>query len=256
MILAIDVGNTTTVVGLFKEKELRRHWRLVSERKTSDEVGILLLNLLSLSSVGISELEGAALSSVVPSLDGVISEAVENYLNIPCLKVSSDMDLGIEIAYKNRWEVGADRLVNSIAGIHRHGSPLVVVDFGTAITLDVISPEGAYLGGTISPGLVTGMDALFGKTSKLPQVALEAPDKVIGESTISAIQSGIVYGNAGAVDALVRRIWNQLGVSSPVVATGGHAATVAKVSETITAVDPWLTLEGLRLIYSRLGGAV
>ncbi len=256
MILTIDVGNTTTVVGLFRGDELVRHWRLVSERKTSDEVGILLLNLLTLSSIPPSEIKGAALSSVVPSLDGIISEAVQNYLSVPCVKVSSDLDLGIEIAYKNRWEVGADRLVNSVAGVHRYGSPLVVVDFGTAITLDVISPEGAYLGGTISPGLVTSMDALFGKTSKLPQVALEAPERVIGDSTMLAIQSGVVYGTAGAVDALVRRIWDQLGVTSPVVATGGHAATVAKVSSTITYVDHWLTLEGLRLIYSRLGGAV
>lgn len=254
MLLVIDVGNTTTVIGLFEGDRFVRHWRLVSERKTSDEMGILLLNLLSISSISPSDVKGAAMSSVVPPLDGVISEAVQNYLGITCVRVSSDMDLGIRIAYKNRWEVGADRLVNSVAGVARYGAPLIVVDFGTAITLDVVSPDGAYLGGTISPGLVTSMDALFGKTSKLPQVALEAPERAIGDSTRSAIQSGVIYGTAGTVDALVRRIWKELGTESPVIATGGHAATIAKVSETIVSVDPWLTLEGLRIIYSRVSG--
>ncbi|MCF4113778.1 MULTISPECIES: type III pantothenate kinase [Dethiosulfovibrio] len=252
MILVIDVGNTTTVIGVFEGDRLVRHWRLVSERKTSDEVGILLLNLLMLSSISPSDITGAAMSSVVPSLDLIIAEAVESYIGVGCIRVNADLDIGLLIAYENRWEVGADRLVNSVAGISKYGAPLIVVDFGTAITLDVISEDGAYLGGTISPGLVTSMDALFGKTSKLPQVALEAPGSVIGKNTRWAIQSGVVYGTAGSVDALVRRIWKQIGSESPVIATGGHSATVASVSETISSLEPWLTLEGLRLIYDRL----
>ncbi|PIE53953.1 MAG: pantothenate kinase [Dethiosulfovibrio peptidovorans] len=254
MFLGIDVGNTTTVVGLLDDDRIVCHWRLVSERKTSDELGLLLLNLLNVSSVLPSEISGAAISSVVPALDKNFVEAVSLYLNTTCLSISAEMDLGIEIAYANRWEVGADRLVNSVAGVAQYGAPLIVVDFGTAITLDVISPKGAYLGGTISPGLVTSMDALFGKTSKLPQVALEVPESVIGVSTKTAIQSGVVYGTAGSVDALVRHIWRELGTVTPVVATGGHASTMAEVSETIDSVDPWLTLEGLRLIYDRVQG--
>lgn len=254
MLLVIDMGNTTTVTGLFREEKLVHRWRLTSVRKTSDEVGILLLNLLSLASVSPSEIKGVIMASVVPTMDCIVREAFQNYLALECIKVTPDMDLGIEIAYKNKWEVGADRLVNSVAGVARYGAPLIVVDFGTAVTLDVISRDGAYLGGTISPGLITGMEALFGKTSKLPQVGLEAPERVIGCSTKSAIQSGIVYGTAGAVDGLVRRIWKELGYESTVAATGGHGAAVAEVSETIGHVDPWLTLEGLRIIYSRVAG--
>lgn len=253
-LLVLDVGNTTTTVGVYEGEKLVRHWRLVSERRTSDETGVYLLNLLALSGVERRSVSGAVYASVVPSLDMALAEGLKNYLGVDALKVTSALDLGISIAYSPKQEVGADRLVNAVAGKARYGAPLIVVDFGTAITLDILDDSGAYLGGTISPGLVTGMEALFGRTAKLPQVSLEPPESVIGHTTIGAIQSGILFGNAGLVDGLVRRIWAELGRRTPVVATGGHAPVLASLSETITEVDQWLTLEGLRLIHERNAG--
>ncbi|WP_024821889.1 MULTISPECIES: type III pantothenate kinase [Aminobacterium] len=251
MLLVLDVGNTTTVVGIYKGEELLAHWRLISERHTSDEIGIYLLNLLNIAGIKPENIKGAILSSVVPALDVAIREGIYNYFHLDCVKVSSKLDLGMEVRYGAPLEVGADRLVNAVAGKARYGAPLIVVDFGTAITLDVLSKDGAYLGGTISPGLISGMEALFGRTAKLPQVSLEAPSCVIGNNTMESIQSGIIYGNAGLVDFLARKIWEALGETCLVVATGGHSEAIGKISEVIGKVDPWLTLEGLRIIYER-----
>ena len=251
MLLVLDVGNTTTVIGIFQGETLIKHWRLASERHTSDELGIYLLNLLDICKIPKSSIKGAIYSSVVPSLDMPLSEGLEEYLSVEPLKVTPALDLGIDIAYTPKHEVGADRLVNSVAGKIKYGAPLIVVDFGTAITLDIVDGRGAYLGGTISPGLVTGMEALFGRTAKLPQVSLEPPKSVIGNNTIGSIQAGILFGNAGLVDFLVRKTWEELERRTAVVATGGHAEVVAAISETITQVDPWLSLEGLRLIFER-----
>ena len=251
MLLVIDVGNTTTVIGIYEGAELKRHWRLMSERHTSDELGIYLLNLLSISGIDAGGIDGAIFSSVVPSLDSALREGLEEYLGVSPVKVTAELDLGLEIAYSPRHEVGADRLVNSVAGRARYGAPLVVVDFGTAITLDILDKDGAYIGGAIAPGLVTGMEALFGRTAKLPQVSLVPPKSVIGNNTIGSIQAGIMFGNAGLVDRLVRRTWKELGQRTEVVATGGHSPEMASLSETITRVDQWLALEGLRLIFDR-----
>ena len=254
MLLVIDVGNTTTVIGIFEGENLKKHWRLMSERHTSDELGIYLLNLLSISGMRAGGLEGAIFSSVVPSLDNALCEGLEEYLGVRPLKVTADIDLGVEIAYSPRHEVGADRLVNSVAGKARYGAPLIVVDFGTAITLDILNEDGAYIGGAIAPGLVTGMEALFGRTAKLPQVSLVPPKSVIGNNTIGSIQAGIMFGNAGLVDSLVRRAWSEMGTETQVVATGGHSQEIASLSATITHVDQWLALEGLRIIYDRNQG--
>jgi len=251
LLLVLDVGNTNTVIGIYDEERLLKHWRLMSVIRTADEIGIYLLNLLSLSSISSDRIRGSIMSSVVPPLDTPLREGISSYLGIECLKVSSEMDLGLEVRYASPHEVGADRLVNSVAGVARYGAPLIIVDFGTAITLDIISPDGAYLGGTISPGLGTGMEALFGKTARLPKVSLEAPPSVIGNTTMASIQAGIMYGNAGLVDRLVEKTWEDLGCRGKVVATGGQAQNIADLSRTIDLVDPWITLEGLRLIYLR-----
>jgi len=254
MLLVVDVGNTNTVLGIYRGKRLAHHWRLTSGNRTSDELGLALLNLLSAAGLTREDISGAVVSSVVPPMDLPLKEAIGLYLDKEALFVSSSLDLGMEIRYKAPHEVGADRLVNAVAGVEVYGAPLVIVDFGTAITLDVVSPDKAYLGGTISPGMALSMEALFGKTSKLPKVALEAPESVIGKTTMESIQAGIMYGTAGMIDSLVRRIWNETGQRTKVVATGGQAQSVAPYSETIDAVDPWLTLEGLRLIHERNRG--
>lgn len=253
MLLVIDVGNTNTTVGVFDGSKLKSHWRLMSERHTADEVGIYLLNLLRAADIDPRSIDGAIMASVVPPLDGAFSEGIDRYLGRTCLKVSTDLDLGIVIGYGAPHEVGADRIVDAVAGVARYGAPLVIADFGTAITLNVIDAKGVYLGGAIAPGLMTSMEALFGRTAKLPKIALEAPSSVIGRTTMESIQAGILYGNAGLVDGLVRRIWDALGRKTTVIATGGLASAVAAHSETIETVDPWLTLEGLRILYERNG---
>jgi len=254
VLLVLYAGNTNTVLGVYRVEELIASFRLLSERRTADELGLFLRSLLATSSIPHGEVRGAILSSVVPALDGAWIEAVRRYLGISCLRVRAGLDLGIEIRYGVPQEVGADRLVNAVAGVARYGAPLVIVDLGTAITLDVVAPDGAYLGGAIAPGLVVSMESLFSRTAKLPQVALEAPRSVIGGNTAEAIQSGIVFGYAGLIDALAERIFGELGVRCPVVATGGHAAILADCSRTISAVEPWLTLEGLRRIFLRNAG--
>lgn len=251
MLLVIDVGNTNTSIGIYNGDCLVKHWRLMSEIHTSDEIGIYLLNLLNLSSIEPSMIDGAILSSVVPPLDSAFTEGIRSYIGVKCQKVTCEIDLGIEVKYLVPHEVGADRLVNSVGAVSKYGKPLIIVDFGTAITLDVISPDGEYLGGTISAGIVSGMDALFGKTAKLPKVAFEKPDSVIGRTTMDSIKAGIMYGNAGLVDHLVKLVWNELGQKTQVIATGGHAGNIASLSSTIDSVDPYITLDGLRIIYER-----
>ncbi|HOP51912.1 MAG: type III pantothenate kinase [Thermovirgaceae bacterium] len=249
MLLVVDIGNTNTVLGIFDGRELIRHWRLISERHTSDELGIYLLNLISLAGVTPAEISGAALCSVVPPLDAPWEEGIRRYLSVECLKVTNRTNIGIPVLYENPSEVGADRLVNAVAGIECFGSPLLVVDFGTAITIDAISTRGEYLGGSIAPGLVVSMEALFGKAARLPKVSFDLPEKVIGRNTRDSMQSGFLYGFAGMVDSLVERIREEMGEEVRAIATGGQAEAVAPVSRTISSVEPWLTLEGLRLIY-------
>ncbi len=249
MLLVVDIGNTNTVLGIFDGSELIRHWRLISERHTSDELGIYLLNLISLAGVTPADISGAVLCSVVPPLDAPWEEGIRRYLSVECLKVTNRTNIGIPVLYENPSEVGADRLVNAVAGIDRFGSPLLVVDFGTAITIDAISSRGEYLGGSIAPGLVVSMEALFGKAAKLPKVSFDLPEKVIGRNTRDSMQSGFLYGFAGMVDSLVERIREEMGEEVRAIATGGQAEAVAPVSRTISSVEPWLTLEGLRLIY-------
>jgi type III pantothenate kinase len=256
MLLVIDAGNTTTVVGVFDGDDLIAHWRLSSILHTSDEFGVYLLNLFSMIPAKPggkdARIDSAILSSVVPPLDLPICEAVRTYLDAECLRVDAFTDTGMEIRYSAPHEVGADRIVNAVGGRHKYGSPVIVVDYGTAITLDVISPDGAYLGGVIAPGLITGVQALFSRAAKMPQVGLEIPPSVIGRDTNESTRSGILHGNAGLTNHLIGKIREELGAKAPAVATGGHAELMAKLTESIDHVDPWLTLDGLRVIHERL----
>jgi len=253
MLLVVDIGNTQTVMGIFHDGKLIRHWRLMSKTRTADEIGVYLLNLLDLTGIETSSIKGAILSSVVPPLDMPWSEGIKRYLDVTCLKVDHTLDLGMTVDYETPGDVGADRLVNAVAGMAKYGKPLIIVDFGTAITLDAVSGKGTYLGGVIAPGLGTSVDALFGKTAKLPKVSFEIPRHIIGKNTMESIQSGILHGFAGLVDTLAEKIMHEIG-KAPVIATGGDAERLAPLSKAIDVVEPWITLEGLRIIYDRNRG--
>ena len=255
MLLVIDTGNTTTAAGIYDGEELIAHWRLSSTLRTHDELGVYLLNLISTKGLKPSDIHGAAFASVVPSLDIPIIEAIKKYFAVFPLQVNGMTDTGMNILCRNPREVGADRIVNALAGREKYGKPLIVADYGTAITFDVVSPAGEYMGGAIAPGLNSGISALFSKAAKLPQVALNIPESVIGRSTEEAIQSGILFGNAGLTDRIVDMIRAEPGMSSAkVVATGGHAGFMSRLSKRIDIVDKWLTLEGLKMIFERVNG--
>ena len=251
--MVIDTGNTTTAAGVYDGEELIAHWRLSSTLRTSDEFGMDFISLLGTKGLKPSDITGVALASVVPSLDFPMTEAIKQYFGVTPLQVNGSTDTGMKILTDNPREVGADRIVNALAGREKYGMPLIVADYGTAITFDVVSPEGSYMGGAIAPGLTSSISALFSKAAKLPQVALNIPRSVIGGNTEQAIQSGILFGNAGLTDRIVDMIRSEPGMeNAKVIATGGHAGLMAKVSERIDIVDKWLTLEGLKMIYERV----
>lgn len=253
MLLVIDTGNTTTAAGIYDGEELIAHWRLSSILRTYDELGVYLLELLSTKGIKPSDIHGAAFASVVPSLDFPMTESIRQYFGVKPLQVNASVDTGMNILCRNPREVGADRIVNAVAGREKYGKPLIVADYGTAITFDVVSPDGAYMGGAIAPGLNSGISALFSKAAKLPQVALNIPESVIGRNTEEAIQAGIIFGNAGLTDRIIDMIRAEPGMKgAKVIATGGHAGFMAKVSDRIDVVDKWLTLEGLKMIYEKV----
>lgn len=249
MLLVLDIGNTNTVMGIFRGDDLVGHWRLSTSDRTSDELGLTACDFLRSRSFSLSEVGGAIIASVVPKYEELWADAIRSWIGVEPVIVRHGMRTGIEIDLDDPSELGADRLVNAAAGKAKYGAPLVIVDLGTAITLDVISRGGAYIGGAIAPGLSVSTETLFRRTAKLPQIPLVAPDRAIGRGTKTAIQSGIVYGFVGLVDALAERIFDELGERVKVIATGGHAAIIAPHSRTITAVDQWLTLDGLKLLY-------
>ncbi|MDR1509719.1 MAG: type III pantothenate kinase [Synergistaceae bacterium] len=256
MLLVLDIGNTNASIGLFEENEeeagnLTVQARFSSADRTSDEAGLMLNSLLHSNGIPKEGIGGAILCSVVPRLEAAWKDAIKEYIGVVPLTVSDRLDLGMKIEMDFPGEVGADRIANAVGAAEKYGCPVVAVDLGTAINIDVVSREGAYIGGAIAPGLSASVHALFSKTAKLPQVALEAPPRVIGKNTVNAIQSGIVYGYTGLVDELVRRILSELGSEAPVVATGGQAEILAAESSTIKIVDRRLTLDGLRIIYRR-----
>jgi type III pantothenate kinase len=248
MLLAVDVGNTQTVFGLFDGDRLTEQFRVGTDRThTGDELAVMLRAFVDLGS-----LDGIVLCSSVPQLAHEYEVFTERWVGVELLVLGPGVSTGMAIRYDDPREVGADRIANAVAARERHGAPSIVVDFGTSTNFDVVSAAGEFAGGVLAPGIEVSMDALFARAARLPKVPFEPPERVISQTTVAALQSGLVYGFAGQVDAIVERIRAELGArNTPVVATGGLAELIAPHSSTITAVDPELTLQGLRLVWER-----
>lgn len=252
MLLTVDIGNTNVVIGVFSGDELIAHWRMTTDaRRTAHEYAVFLDALFNLGSVRLSEITGVIIGSVVPGVQASLVEVSRDYIHREPVVVSHQLDLGLPILYQPPTAVGADRIANALGAIATVGTPAIVVDFGTATTFDAINAAGKYAGGSISPGIEIAQEALFRATAQLPRVNLEPPPSAIGDTTVTSLQSGILYGYAGLVDGLVHRIASLLGPATRVVATGGLASTVAPWAESIEYVKPDLTLIGLRIIYER-----
>lgn len=253
MLLAIDVGNTNIVLAVFDGEALKGDFSLATTtERTADEFVIALGAFFGMCGIGAGDIEAVYISSVVPQVTGPLSGAVRKYLHLEPYIVSGADDIGIKILYDNPAEVGADRIVNAYAAREIYGAPVIIVDFGTATTFCVVSREGHYLGGAICPGLKISMDALFGRTAKLPRVEMKLPPRVIGKNTVESIQSGIINGHLGQIEYIIRKIKEEIGEPEcKVVAAGGLSRTIGRESPSIDIVDGLLTLKGLRLIYER-----
>jgi len=252
MLLVIDIGNTNTSLGVFDGETLVAHWRLTTARsRTVDEWGVHARNLFSLASLDVKSINAITIASVVPPLNFTLKQMAEVYFNLTPLFIDHLVDTGVPILYEPASDVGADRIVDAVAAIHKYGAPCIVVDFGTATTFDAINEKGEYLGGVITPGITISSDALFERAAKLPRVEIKRPAKVIGSATIEAMQSGLYHGYVGLVDGILKKMVEELGGSPKVIATGGLAPLIAKGSSFIELVDETLTLEGLRLVYQR-----
>ncbi len=270
MLLALDVGNTNTVLGLYRlnvepsaqgatgavhseeERELVAHWRVTTHRtQTSDEYGVLFVNLFQMSGISVDEVHHIIISSVVPPIESTLRRVCEKYFHLQPIFVEPGIKTGMPVLVDNPTELGADRLVNAIAAYERYGGPCIVVDFGTATTFDVISAKGEYLGGAISPGLGISADALFSRAARLGRVDIKRPAKVIGTNTVTHLQSGLYYGYIGLVDGIIERMIAELGAPARVIATGGLARQISEDSRYIAQIDDMLTLDGLRILFDR-----
>lgn len=258
MLFVIDVGNTNIVFGVFKGKKLLYDWRIATLKdRTSDEYGLLFHQILKHHGLDTKDIKDIIISSVVPPLMHTLPAMCKKYFNIDPIVVGPGVKTGMDIKYDNPKEVGADRIVNGVAGYEKYGGPLIIVDIGTAITFDVISKKGDYLGGVITPGIKISTEALFLRTSKLPKVEIAKPERVIGKNTVNSIQSGIVYGYIGLTDYIIEKIIDEMQqmykeeVEVKVVATGGFANLISSESKYINTIDKFLTLDGLRIIYDR-----
>jgi type III pantothenate kinase len=261
MLLVLDVGNTNTVLGVFGAPSasghttygpLIAHWRVsTTKTQTVDEYGVLFRNLFAMSGIEFTAVDGAVISSVVPPLDSTLREVCERYFHSKPLFIEPGVKTGMPVHYDNPAEVGADRIVNGVAAYEKFGGPCIVVDFGTATTFDVVSKNGEYLGGVITPGIGVSADALFARTARLPRVDIRKPPRVLATNTVNSVQSGLYYGYLGLIDGILERLMAELGEDVAVVATGGLASLMGGGSKYIREVDDLLTLDGLRIIYER-----
>ena len=251
MLLAIDAGNTNITLGLFREQQLIAQWRLLTEReRSSADYGSDVRGLFERADIDYKEVDGIAIASVVPPLDGALRQIAASFSLKP-LFVDHTTDTGLKLLYHPPSDLGADRIVDAVAAMNKYGTPCIVVDFGTATTFNAVSKDGEFLGGAISPGLFTCADALFARAAKLPRVEFVRPPAAVGTSTVEAMQSGIYYGYAGLVDGVLARMLEDMGAVSRIVATGGLATRIADASQYIDAIDETLTLDGLRIVYER-----
>jgi type III pantothenate kinase len=262
MLLVLDVGNTNTVLGVFDHgpedtnssphRRLTANWRVATvATQTVDEYGVLFRNLFAMDKVEVKSISGIVISSVVPPLDSTLRQVCEKYFGVTPLFIEPGVKTGMPVHYENPAEVGADRIVNSVAAFEKYGGPCVVVDFGTATTFDCVSGKGEYLGGVISPGIGISADALFERTARLPRVDIRKPTSVIGRTTVGSLQSGLYYGYLGLVDGILALLLGEIGKDTSVVATGGLASLIGAGSKYIQHIDDLLTLDGLRIIWER-----
>ncbi len=252
MLLVVDIGNTNIVVGVYDNSALINHWRLSTViQKTVDEYAILLNSLLYIEKIKLSQIDSAIVSCVVPPLLIPFEIVCRKYIGIKPIIVEPGIKTGMPISYENPSELGADRIVNAVAGYDKYKKPLIIVDFGTATTFDYITPKGEYAGGSIAPGIMISLEALFERASKLPRVELVQPKTLVGKNTVHAMQAGITYGYISLVDGIVRRIKDEVKTNPYVIATGGLAGLIYRGSETIDEVDEFLTLQGLKILYEK-----
>jgi type III pantothenate kinase len=252
MIFVVDVGNTNIVLGIYQGKNLLHHWRLSTNRSaTADEYGVMVYNLFQIAGIRVEDIEGVIISSVVPPLMHTLEQLSSKYLKKTALIVGPGLKTGLNIRIENPREMGADRIVNAVAGIELYGTPLIIVDFGTATTFDYIDEAGHLLGCAISPGIGISLEALYQHAAKLPRIELVRPKTTVGRNTVTSMQSGIVYGFAGQADGIVDRMCEEFGTSPTVVATGGLAELISSESKSIQIINPLLTLQGLQIIYER-----
>ena len=249
MLLAVDIGNTQTVLGLFEGAQIREVWRIATTTdRTPDEVAVLVDDLFRMRGLNGTDVDAVIVASVAPSMTAAFDPVARTFTGAPALSVGPGLKTGLVIDMDNPHEVGADRIANAVAAKELYGAPAVVVDFGTATNIDVVSQAGSYIGGVISPGLETSATALFSRAARLSAIDLDFPASPLGRNTRAAVQSGLMFGEAAKVDGLVRAIWGELGYETPVIATGGLAQTIAPKCQTVTATDPDLTIRGLYLI--------
>jgi type III pantothenate kinase len=252
MLLVVDIGNTNIALGVFEKNDLSQHWKIRSDRnKTSDEYEIILLNLLSLAHIEVMSIDSVIISSVVPPLTPVFQNLSQNLLKVNPLVVGPGLKTGMPILYENPQEVGADRVVASVAAFEKYGGPAIIVDFGTATTFDVISKEGNYMGGSIAPGIQIAAEALFLKTAKLPRIEIKKPKNAIGRTTVTSMQSGLYFGYIGLISNIIEEISKELGEDIKIVATGSFASQIYPDVASIEYLEPFLVLEGLKIIHDR-----